>query len=272
MRSVTKEEWKSILPRIEQAKLNLVKQQELFSQIAVDMERNLELIGVSAIEDRLQDDVPKTIGRMVSSGMHVWILTGDKLETAVNIGNSCRLLGPKTPMFELSNQTEKETGRRLTEMIEELGDKLGQERLRLALIVDAVCLDIILNDDVLRLQFLRLALCCSAVICCRCTPLQKAAVTRLVKRHTDGCVLAIGDGANDVAMIQEADVGVGIAGEEGMQAALAADYSIAQFRFLDQLLFVHGTLSLFRTSKCILYCIYKNVFEITCMVSFFFVF
>ena len=258
------EEWKEIESCIKAAKVNLMKQQKLFATIAEKIEKNLELLGVSAIEDRLQDDVPQTIERMLSSGMRVWVLTGDKLETAINIGNSCRLLNPKTPMFVLASQSLEETTDVLLNMIYSVEDKL-HDRLQLALIVDATCLDFLLSDMKLRLQFLRLALCCSAVICCRCTPLQKAAVTRLVKRNADGCVLAVGDGANDVAMIQEADIGVGIAGEEGMQAALVADYSVAQFRFLDRLLFVHGTLSLFRTSKCILYSIYKNVMETTCL-------
>ncbi|RCN27452.1 hypothetical protein ANCCAN_26814 [Ancylostoma caninum] len=105
---------------------------------------------------------------------------------------------------------------------------LARRDQHISLIVDATCLDYILVSERERDNFLRLALCCSAVICCRCTPIQKAAITRLVKTNVSGAVLAIGDGANDVAMLQEADVGVGISGQEGMQAALASDYTITQ--------------------------------------------
>ncbi|VDK34171.1 unnamed protein product [Gongylonema pulchrum] len=111
----------------------------------------------------------------------------------------------------------------------------------------------------MQMRFLHLASLCSAVICCRCSPMQKAAVVKLIQSWSDGTVLAIGDGANDVAMIQAADIGVGISGEEGMQASLAADYSIAQFRYLQRLVFVHGAINYHRVTKTILYFFYKNI-------------
>ncbi|CAJ0596206.1 unnamed protein product [Cylicocyclus nassatus] len=177
-------------------------------------------------------------------------------------GNSCRLLSARAPMLVLSSRTEDESKTLLKKYLKLLGKtNLARRDQHISLIVDATCMDYLLVDEYERYNFLRLALCCSAVICCRCTPIQKAAVTRLVKANVSGAVLAIGDGANDVAMLQEADVGVGVAGQEGMQAALASDYTITQFHHLDRLLFVHGTLSLFRTSKCILFSLYKNVLE-----------
>jgi phospholipid-translocating ATPase len=81
---------------------------------------------------------------------------------------------------------------------------------------------------------------CEGVVCCRVSPKQKALVVKLVKDGIDTMTLAIGDGANDVNMIQAADVGVGISGEEGLQAVNSSDYAIAQFRFLKRLLLVHG--------------------------------
>ncbi|EYB97077.1 hypothetical protein Y032_0143g2374 [Ancylostoma ceylanicum] len=239
------------------------------AELAEKIEKDLTLIGVSAIEDRLQKDVPETVARLLSADIRVWVLTGDKLETAVNIGNSCRLLSVRAPMMVLSSNTEKETKMQLRKYLQMLGKKgLARRDQHISLIVDATCLDYILVNERERDNFLRLALCCSAVICCRCTPIQKAAITRLVKANVSGAVLAIGDGANDVAMLQEADVGVGISGQEGMQAALASDYTITQFHHLDRLLFVHGTLSLFRTSKCILFSLYKNILETIVLSSF----
>ena len=108
-------------------------------------------------------------------------------------------------------------------------------------------------------SFLDLAVMCKAVICCRVSPLQKALVVKLVKRHLKSILLAIGDGANDVSMIQAAHVGVGISGMEGLQAARSADIAIAQFRYLRKLLLVHGAWSYHRVSKVILYSFYKNM-------------
>lgn len=97
------------------------------------------------------------------------------------------------------------------------------------------------------------------MVCCRVSPLQKALVVKLVKRHLKAILLAIGDGANDVSMIQAAHVGVGISGLEGMQAARSADVAISQFKYLKKLLLVHGAWSYQRLSKLILYSFYKNI-------------
>lgn len=107
--------------------------------------------------------------------------------------------------------------------------------------------------------FYDLARQCKAVICCRVSPLQKALVVKLVKKYSTSVLLAIGDGANDVSMIQAAHIGIGISGAEGLQAARSADYSISQFRYLRKLLLVHGSWSYQRLSKLILYSFYKNI-------------
>merc|ERR1719270_3336226 len=110
----------------------------------------------------------------------------------------------------------------------------------------------------LELVFQGVAEHCQSVICCRVTPLQKALVVELVKKYKEAVCLAIGDGANDVSMIKAADIGVGISGQEGMQAVLASDYSIAQFRYLERLLLVHGRWSYYRMCKFLRYFFYKN--------------
>lgn len=107
-------------------------------------------------------------------------------------------------------------------------------------------------------RFLDIASQCKSVICCRVTPLQKAMVVELIKRTKNAVTLAIGDGANDVSMIKAAHIGVGISGQEGMQAVLASDYSIAQFKYLERLLLVHGRWSYYRMCKFLRYFFYKN--------------
>ena len=107
-----------------------------------------------------------------------------------------------------------------------------------------------------------------SVICCRVTPLQKAMVVELVKKSKEAVTLAIGDGANDVSMIKTAHIGVGISGQEGLQAVLASDYSIGQFRFLERLLMVHGRWSYYRMSKFLRYFFYKNFAFTLCHIWF----
>ena len=117
-----------------------------------------------------------------------------------------------------------------------------------ALVINGHSLVHALTPD-MELAFLGVAEHCTAVICCRVTPLQKALVVELIKKYKEAVSLAIGDGANDVSMIKAADIGVGISGQEGMQAVLASDYSIAQFRYLERLLLVHGRWSYYRMCK-----------------------
>ncbi|OEL22475.1 putative phospholipid-transporting ATPase 4 [Dichanthelium oligosanthes] len=127
-----------------------------------------------------------------------------------------------------------------------------------ALVIDGKALAFALEDD-MKHMFLNLAIECASVICCRVSPKQKALVTRLVKEGIGQTTLAIGDGANDVGMIQEADIGVGISGVEGMQAVMASDFSISQFRFLERLLVVHGHWCYKRIAQMICYFFYKNI-------------
>jgi phospholipid-translocating ATPase len=113
-------------------------------------------------------------------------------------------------------------------------------------------------SDKYKMKFLELGTMCKAVVCCRVTPLQKAEVVQLVMQNEKKTTLAIGDGANDVSMIQQAHIGVGISGQEGRQAVLASDFSFGQFRYLERLLLVHGRWSYLRISKFLRYFFYKN--------------
>eukprot|EP00794_Sanderia_malayensis_P006961 gene6961-7746_t len=234
------------------------------------IEKNLFLLGATAIEDKLQDGVPDSIALLSSANIKIWVLTGDKQETAINIGFSCKLLTEHLDLLICEGSNPTEVKGWLNDRIQDHDitrfkpEKKKQLRnvkdfKNIALVVTGQVLQFALKSEC-RDFFLDLALVCRAVICCRVSPLQKSQVVTLVKQNVESAItLAIGDGANDVSMIQAAHVGVGISGQEGLQAASASDYAIAQFRFLNKLLLVHGALSYQRLAKLILYSFYKNI-------------
>ncbi|KAK4548116.1 hypothetical protein LTR36_009985 [Oleoguttula mirabilis] len=246
--------------------------EEKLDAVSDAIERDLTLIGGTAIEDRLQDGVPDAIQLLAQAGIKLWVLTGDKVETAINIGFSCNLLDNDMDLIVLKvddedlGQAEHEVEKQLAVF----GKTGSDEELKAAkknheppapthaLVIDGDTLKLVL-DDRLRQKFLLLCKECKAVLCCRVSPAQKAAVVQMVKSGLDVMTLSIGDGANDVAMIQEADVGVGIAGEEGRQAVMSSDYAIGQFRFLTRLMLVHGRWSYRRMSETIANFFYKNI-------------
>ncbi|KAL8217348.1 hypothetical protein R6Q57_020721 [Mikania cordata] len=232
------------------------------------MEKDLILVGATAVEDKLQQGVPQCIDKLAQAGLKLWVLTGDKMETAINIGFACSLLrhGMKqicitTNVDMVAPASNMVTKENILMQITNASRMVNLEKdphAAFALIIDGKTLTYALEDD-LKHQFLNLAIDCASVICCRVSPKQKALVTRLVKEGTGKTTLAIGDGANDVGMIQEADIGVGISGVEGMQAVMASDFAIAQFRFLERLLVVHGHWCYKRIAQMICYFFYKNI-------------
>ncbi|KAF9385543.1 hypothetical protein CPB97_004727, partial [Podila verticillata] len=137
-----------------------------------------------------------------------------------------------------------------------------------ALVIDGLALKFTLEDLICEDFLLELACRCTAVICCRVSPLQKAMVVKMVKDAKQVMTLSIGDGANDVSMIQEAHIGVGVAGEEGLQAVMASDYSIGQFRFLTRLLLVHGHYAYLRNTSMVMLFIFKNIMGIGALFCF----
>ncbi|PHH85869.1 hypothetical protein CDD83_11050 [Cordyceps sp. RAO-2017] len=206
------------------------------------IEHDFFLLGATAIEDRLQDGVPETIHTLQQANIKVWVLTGDRQETAINIGMSCKLLSEDMMLLIVNEESAAATGDNLQKKLDAIRTQADGtiETETLALIIDGKSLTYALEKELEKL-FLDLAVMCKAVICCRVSPLQKALVVKLVKRYQkESILLAIGDGANDVSMIQAAHIGVGISGMEGLQAARSADVAIAQFRYLRKLLLVHG--------------------------------
>ncbi|MCJ1310243.1 hypothetical protein MMC25_003905 [Agyrium rufum] len=224
------------------------------------IEHDLFLLGATAIEDKLQEGVPDTIHTLQTAGIKIWVLTGDRQETAINIGMSCKLISEDMTLLIINEESAAATRDNLTKKLSAIQSQHagGAELETIALVIDGKSLTYALEKD-LEKMFLDLAVMCKAVICCRVSPLQKALVVKLVKRNLKDLLLAIGDGANDVSMIQAAHVGVGISGVEGLQAARSADVSIGQFRYLRKLLLVHGAWSYQRISKVILYSFYKNI-------------
>jgi phospholipid-transporting ATPase len=234
---------------------------EELDKAAEIIEHDFYLLGATAIEDRLQDGVPETIHTLQQANIKVWVLTGDRQETAINIGMSCKLLSEDMMLLIVNEENAADTRDNIQKKIDAIRTQSegAIDYESLALIIDGKSLTFALEKD-LEKMFLDLAIMCKAVICCRVSPLQKALVVKLVKKYQKQSVLlAIGDGANDVSMIQAAHIGIGISGVEGLQAARSADVAIAQFRYLRKLLLVHGAWSYQRVSKTVLFSFYKNV-------------
>uniref|UniRef100_A0AAY5ER24 Phospholipid-transporting ATPase n=1 Tax=Electrophorus electricus TaxID=8005 RepID=A0AAY5ER24_ELEEL len=238
------------------------RKDELVRKTAADMETNLTLLGATGIEDRLQENVPETIQALREAGIQVCVLTGDKLETAVNIAYSCKLLDHKLvgkPVCKPVCVSQEVCKNMLSGTLAQLPLYDTQEaKVSVGLVIDGRTLGLLLDSD-LQEGFVQLCTHCRAILCCRTTPLQKSRVVTLLRSKLGVMTLAIGDGANDVNMIQAADVGVGISGQEGMQAVMASDFAISRFKHLKKLLLVHGHWCYNRLANMIIYFFYKNV-------------
>uniref|UniRef100_A0A8C4DKC7 Phospholipid-transporting ATPase n=1 Tax=Dicentrarchus labrax TaxID=13489 RepID=A0A8C4DKC7_DICLA len=210
-KDISADEYEAWSRKHKDAQLAMYDRDIALDRVYEEIECNLLLIGATAIEDKLQDGVPETIATLAKADIKIWVLTGDKKETAENIGYSCSLL------------------------TDDMQIHYGED-----------------------IDFVDMACECEAVICCRVTPKQKANVVSLVKKYKKAVTLSIGDGANDVNMIKTADIGVGISGQEGMQAVMSSDYAFAQFRYLERLLLVHGRWSYIRMCKFLRFFFFKN--------------
>ncbi|XP_076414963.1 phospholipid-transporting ATPase IK isoform X5 [Peromyscus maniculatus bairdii] len=323
-KEVAEDAYKQWEPEHQEAALLLQNRAQALHHVYNKMEQNLQLLGATAIEDKLQDGVPETIRCLKKGNIKVWVLTGDKPETAVNIGFACKLLSENMIIMEdkdikrlLDNYWNEQhrsfkmmTHHNMALIIN--GEFLDQLLLSLrkeprALVQNAVVDEVAQEPVMSRMDFLQarrisqmfrsfgsslapspsvtsktgespeeqrerafvdLASKCQAVICCRVTPKQKALVVALVKKYQQVVTLAIGDGANDVNMIKTADIGVGLAGQEGMQAVQNSDYVLAQFCYLQRLLLVHGRWSYMRVCKFLRYFFYKTVASMMAQIWF----
>ncbi|CAG9319750.1 unnamed protein product [Blepharisma stoltei] len=244
--------------------------QEKMDACAEKIEQDLELLGASAIEDKLQEEVPETLHLLIAAGIRVWVLTGDKQETAIEIGKSCNLIRPDMKLLLLSSDSRDAYVEKIHSLASEfkLNDKSAKELRKIksdlseniALVINGITLTWALEENQdMRKLFFSLAYISESCICCRVSPAQKMQIVQLAKENGPWITLAIGDGANDVSMIQEAHIGVGIAGKEGTQAVQASDYAICRFKMLKKLVLVHGRWGYRRISFFICYYFYKNI-------------
>ncbi|XP_041810347.1 probable phospholipid-transporting ATPase VD [Chelmon rostratus] len=268
------EEYEVWLKRQRLAENCIENREELLLDSAQRLETNLTLLGTTGIVDRLQEEVPETIEALQQAGIKVWVLTGDKKETAINIACACKLLSPNDQLLTASCDSKDACAALLEELKSEVqrgddslteqtaagnhGESSSGTVASFILVIDGRTLDWALQEE-LKEDFLELSCQCKAVICCRSTPLQKSQVVQLIRDQLGAMTLAVGDGANDVSMIQVADVGIGISGQEGMQAVMSSDFAISRFKHLRKLLLVHGHWCYSRLANMILYFIYKNV-------------
>ncbi|XP_048721321.1 phospholipid-transporting ATPase IG isoform X4 [Caretta caretta] len=282
-KELTQEDYKKIDGQLSEAKMALQDREEKMARIFDDIETDMHLIGATAVEDRLQEHAAETIEALQTAGMKVWVLTGDKMETAKSTCYASRLFQTNTELLELTAKTMGDSNRkedRLHELLLEYHKKLLQDfsknsgKLKRSwtvsqeygLIVDGSTLSLILNPSQdssssnYKSIFLQICLKCAAVLCCRMAPLQKAQIVKMVK-NTKGnpITLSVGDGANDVSMILEAHVGIGIKGKEGRQAARNSDYAVPRFKHLRKLLLGHGHLYYVRIAHLVQYFFYKNL-------------
>ncbi len=245
----------------EEAKIKKAKRESLVA----DAEKNLTYLGCTAVEDKLQDNVETAIHYFEKAGIQVWMITGDKMETAKSIGYSCKMFTKnEMDILQIDEQffrpgTRDLDANRTMETFRGNMARRNLDHLRQGLLITGTLVQEIVSNPQTRQEFVRFAKGCDAVVCCRTTAGQKAMVVRAIKNACpDEVTLAIGDGGNDVPMINEAHIGVGIYGKEGIHAAQAADYAIGEFQCLWNLLMVHGRLDYMRISELILYFFYKN--------------
>lgn len=265
-RLLTNEEYQEWSARYRQASAAIENRDALMDAEADTIEQSFQLLGATAIEDRLQDGVPECIETLQEAGIKIWVLTGDKLETAINIALSCRLLTSKSCIMIINGHDQEAVQAQLQIAKDQMWSKYfsgaasstEDHNEYFAMVIEGHSLRFALQHS-LRPMFIALACRCKAVVCCRTSPLQKAKVVELVRRTRNAMTLAIGDGANDVSMLQAADVGVGISGAEGMQAVMASDYAVTQFRHLTRLLLLHGRWSYHRAAETTLCSFHKNI-------------
>jgi phospholipid-translocating ATPase len=228
-RDISETEYESWAEQYQEAASLLTNRSEKIDEISEKIEKDFILLGATAIEDKLQEGVPDSIASLRDAGIKVWVLTGDKLETAINIGFAAQLLtkemrlwvvkGSKkeSVMNQFNNVAESFLSDQKVKRFNEDGEEIPpvKEEEDHAFVVDGAALAHLLEDDITRKHLIEISDFLHSVICCRVSPLQKAMVVELVRMGKKSATLAIGDGANDVSMIQAANVGVGISGQEG---------------------------------------------------------
>ena len=242
----------------EEANCSLIDSQKLCYELRESLENDMEFLTILGIEgiiliilDTLQDNVFFTIRSFIEAGIKVCMITGDRVETAVNISISCGLKKNNKNDYYI---TEDYDPIKIEEKLKYLKEILPDST---TLVVDGESIEIILTS--LRPLFIDAINSCNSILFCRCTPKQKSKIVKTFKKYFFKKVLAIGDGGNDVSMLKVADIGIGLEGKEGMQASLASDFSITDFQDLKTLLFWFGRNSYINTSKISIFTIHRGL-------------
>ncbi|KAF4677723.1 hypothetical protein FOL47_010944 [Perkinsus chesapeaki] len=296
MKAITRSEWEEYKDKLNTAALMEpgVDKDERLASIHAELESGLAPLGCTGMEDRLQDHVPEAIIRLKSAGIRVCMITGDKLGTAVEIAKTCGLihesaevsdesvsLGSKAAMQQALIVFNCEDPVGSCEALKRASEELARVKeveqsgsdIYFSVVISGRSLEHALDqaysesragypDDLIASCFTDLLMEASGVVVCRATKEQKSQVVSLVKDRVGrkgALCLAIGDGANDVPMLNKAHVGIAIFGKEGRAAVQNADFAIAQFWHLTRMLLVHGRLCYLRISKLVLYFFFKNM-------------
>ncbi|TRY92635.1 hypothetical protein DNTS_007692 [Danionella cerebrum] len=280
-KKLSQEEYEEMCHLLNSAKLALQDRDKKLAEAYDVIEKDFILLGATAVEDRLQDKAADTIESLHKAGIKVWVLTGDKMETAAATCYASKLFHRNTQILELTTKRTEEQSlhdvlfdlsrtvlRQQGSMTRDTFSGLSGDFQDYGLIIDGATLSAVLKPTQegsssggnYKEIFLEICRNCSAVLCCRMAPLQKAQIVKMIKASKEHPItLAIGDGANDVSMILEAHVGIGIMGKEGRQAARNSDYAITKFKHLKKMLLVHGHYYYIRISELVQYFFYKNV-------------
>ncbi|KAK3873283.1 hypothetical protein Pcinc_021693 [Petrolisthes cinctipes] len=246
---LTQEQYTHFEQRYNAAKMSVTERGSRVAAVVESLECDLELLCLTGVEDKLQTNVKQTLELLRNAGMKIWMLTGDKLETATCIAKSSRLVSPNQSIHIMGDvSTRREAHLELNAL---------RRKSDTALIIKGDALETCLQYY--EHELMDLAVQCPSVVVCRCSPTQKAVVVRLIQHHTRKRTAAVGDGGNDVSMIQAADAGIGIVGKEGKQASLAADFSIDQFQHILRLFLVHGRNSYKRSAALSQFVIHRGL-------------
>jgi len=258
VKTLSEDQYSDFDQRFTAAKLSVVNRAAQVAAVVESLQRDMTLLCVTGVEDRLQDGVRHTLELLRNAGIKIWMLTGDKLETATCIAKSSKLVSRTQSIHIFKKVTSR------SEAHQELN--AFRRKQDTALVIQGDSLEVCL--EYYEHELMELVALAPAVVACRCSPQQKAAVVKLIERHTGKIAAAIGDGGNDVSMIQAASVGIGLEGKEGKQASLAADFSLKQFSHIGRLLMVHGRNSYNRSASLSQFVIHRGLIITTMQAVF----
>ncbi|KMQ43814.1 phospholipid-translocating P-type ATPase [Trichophyton rubrum] len=258
-KKLTSEHYGEFSKSYKEASMSLNDRDSLMASVARDyLEQDLELLGVTGVEDKLQKDVKPSLELLRNAGIKIWMLTGDKVETARCVAVSSKLVSRGQVINTVTKLKDMDAANEALDFL--------RNKAESCLLIDGESLGLMLSQ--FRIPFITLAVRLPAVIACRCSPIQKAEIATLIRQHTKKRICCIGDGGNDVSMIQAADIGIGIVGKEGRQASLAADFSITHFHHLTKLLFWHGRNSYKRSAKLAQFVMHRGLIISACQTMF----